>query len=133
MRRAAIAGSLLLPLVALGQACNSALTGGTQLESRRFLLGFRTEPASPRPGKFFTIEISVCPQAGVPAPETLAVDAVMPEHGHGMNYKAQVSAQTLDRYTAAGLMFHMPGRWELLFDVRSGDSTDRLTRAIVVQ
>ena len=133
MRRVALALCPLLPVVALGQACNPALPGGTQLESRRFLLGFRTEPASPKPGKYFAVEISVCPKAGVPAPGTLAVDAVMPEHGHGMNYKAQLNTQASGHYVASGLMFHMPGRWELFFDVRSGDRTDRLMRTIIVQ
>ena len=71
--------------------------------------------------------ITVCPKAGVPVPENVSIDALMPEHRHGMNYKARVATASAGRYRASGLMFHMPGHWEFVFDIRSGDETDRLT------
>jgi len=109
------------------------LAEGTQLESARFLVGFRTEPAAIAVGRYFTVEIAVCPKPGVAAPDSVAVDAHMPEHRHGMNYKTQVSAASIGHYRAAGLMFHMPGRWEFIFDMRSGGKTDRLVHSIVIQ
>jgi hypothetical protein len=45
------------------------------------------------------------------------VDAQMPEHRHGMNYRPTVSATGNGRYVAEGLLFHMPSRWQLRFDV----------------
>jgi hypothetical protein len=30
-------------------------------------------------------------------------------------------------------MFHMPGEWELVFDVRYGGETERLTHGLVVK
>jgi hypothetical protein len=30
-------------------------------------------------------------------------------------------------------MFHMPGRWELVFEVRADGTTDRLTRSITIE
>ena len=133
MRRCALAVILVMPCVALAQNCSPVLAGGTQLESARFLVGFRTEPQAISVGRHFTVEVAVCPKPGVPAPDSVGVDAHMPEHRHGMNYKAQVTAASAGHYRAAGLMFHMPGRWEIVFDVRSGDKTDRLTRSIVIQ
>ena len=43
----------------------------------------------------------------------------MPAHRHGMNYRATVSTLSPGVYRAEGLMFHMPGRWRVIFDRRS--------------
>jgi hypothetical protein len=37
------------------------------------------------------------------------------------------------RYRAEGLMFHMPGRWEFVFDVRAGGRTERLLRSVRIE
>lgn len=34
---------------------------------------------------------------------------------------------------AEGLLFHMPGRWEIVLDVRSGGKTDRLVRTVLIE
>jgi hypothetical protein len=41
----------------------------------------------------------------------------MPEHRHGMNYKPGIRPVGAGRFRAEGLMFHMPGRWEFVFDL----------------
>ena len=55
----------------------------------------------------------------------LSVDAAMPEHGHGMNRVPSVAALGDGRFRAEGLLFHMPGRWEIYFDVTRGAITER--------
>ena len=134
MRACVLAAALLAALPAAAQpACSAALPGGKQLESARFSLGYRPVPGAIAVGRHFALELAVCPKSGVQAPESVGVDAHMPEHRHGMNYKAQVGAAPGGRYKAEGLMFHMPGRWEFVFDVRSGGKTDRLTQSIVLE
>ncbi len=133
MRFCALAVILLQPCVAAAQACSAALPGGTELESVRFSLGFRTVPEIIAVGKHFAVEVAVCPKAGAGTPESIGIDAHMPEHRHGMNYRAQLTDLPGGRYRATGLMFHMPGRWEFIFDVRSGEKTDRLTLSTVVR
>lgn len=56
----------------------------------------------------------------------------MPAHGHGMNYKAEIKALGRGRFQADGLLFHMPGRWEIVFDVRSGGASDQITHNFVL-
>ena len=75
------------------------------------------------------MEAVVCaePPAAV---ATVRVDAQMPEHRHGMNYRPRVSARGDGLYVAEGLLFHMPGRWHLLFDVERGGRTERLEAEI---
>ena len=49
----------------------------------------------------------------------------MPEHGHGMNRVPRIEAKGGGRFRAEGLLFHMPGKWELYFDVTRGALTER--------
>lgn len=56
---------------------------------------------------------------------TLAVDATMPEHGHGMNRVPRVSRLADGRFAVEGMYFHMTGRWELYLDVTYGAWTER--------
>ncbi len=83
-------------------------------------------------GRHFAVEAVVCarPPAAVAA---VRVDAQMPEHRHGMNYRPRVSARGNGLYVAEGLLFHMPGRWQLLFDVERGGRTERLEAEIELE
>jgi len=119
--------------IAAAHACSPALAGGKLVESGRYSVGFRTHPEKIAVGKHFSVELMVCPKGGAKLAEHLRVDAHMPDHKHGMNYKAEVSPVSEGRYRANGLMFHMPGRWEFIFDVRAGGKTDRLTQSVVLE
>jgi cytochrome c peroxidase len=104
--------ALGLSLAGAAGACELPLRG-TQLESPRFSLVFRTEKITV--AKHFTLEVAACSKSGGRAPESLKVDATMPEHRHGMNYAPTVKKLGPGRWQAEGLMFHMPGRWEFVF------------------
>ncbi|HKX38465.1 MAG TPA: cytochrome c peroxidase [Burkholderiales bacterium] len=101
-------------------ACTPALEG-TRLESARHVLVYK--PSSLSVSQHFSIDIEACAKAG-PAPKTLKVDAHMPAHRHGMNYAPKVVALGPGRWRADGLMFHMPGKWELVFVVDGERITD---------
>lgn len=101
-----------------------------RIESRETLLAYRTVPAQVEVGELFALEAFVCSKAA--APTGLRIDAQMPAHRHGMNYRPKVVAQGGGRYRADGLMFHMSGRWQLVFDVERGTAAERLTRDLVV-
>ncbi len=98
-----------------------------------YVLAWRAVPAKIEIGSHFAVEAAVCPKAGGAAVTALGVDAEMPEHRHGMNYRARVTAKGEGRYVAEGLMFHMPGRWRLLFDVAAGSRRERLAQDVVVE
>lgn len=55
----------------------------------------------------------------------LAVDAAMPEHGHGMVRRPLVERVGDGHFVARGVLLHMSGRWELYFDVTRGAVTER--------
>ncbi|MBI5434338.1 MAG: hypothetical protein HZA52_16005 [Planctomycetes bacterium] len=55
----------------------------------------------------------------------LVVDAGMPEHKHGMARAPKQTRRPDGSFEATGMLFHMPGRWELYFDVVRGELTER--------
>ncbi|TWT40340.1 hypothetical protein RAS1_40480 [Phycisphaerae bacterium RAS1] len=55
----------------------------------------------------------------------LNVDADMPEHGHGMNTKPIITRTGPGRFTVGGLLFHMPGYWEVYLDITRDNRTER--------
>ena len=91
----------------------------------------------------FTIGVSVYEAPGrsrLAQNVILEVDATMPEHHHGMTLKPQVRAidgpevQDLlpghgamgnGRFDINGMLFHMPGRWEIHMDITHGAITER--------
>jgi len=103
--------ALGLSLAGAAGACIPPLAG-TLLESKRFVLAFKPEPVAV--AKHFKVEIAACSKSG-PPPESLKVEAAMPEHRHGMNYAPTVRKLGPGRWQADGLMFHMPGKWQFVF------------------
>ena len=97
-------------------------------ESARYAVFFRTDPAVVDVGKYFSVEAAACAKPGAPAPPGLKVDAQMPAHRHGMNSRAAVEQTGPGRFIARGLMFHMPGVWQFMFDVQGEDGAERATR-----
>lgn len=92
----------------------------------------------PRPtpvpvGQHFNLDFVVCAATPVRRDTAIQVDADMPAHRHGMNYRPTVSTVSPGVYRAEGLMFHMPGRWRVIFDLPLEGRTLRLTRELEVQ
>ena len=115
---------LLLALLApAAQACELPGGAAQSVKSQTYTVLYRTAPL--RVGEHFAVEFAVCP-----APESVRVDAWMPDHRHGMNYKPSIVALGAGRYRADGLLFHMGGRWELVFEVRSGGKSERLAHSV---
>ncbi len=104
-----------------------------RVESPRYTVVYRIDRAPIVVGRHFALDIIVCAKAGAPQPESLRVDARMPAHRHGMNYRVGVSAAEAGRYRAEGLLFHMPGHWEFLFDVVANGASERLSSGIELE
>ena len=128
MNRRPAAALLLAGALAVGTAqatCGDSLPATQRLlaEGSGLQVAFAPRPAPLVLGRHFALDIVVCASAGQPLPATLAVDADMPAHRHGMNYRATVTALGDGRFRADGLMFHMAGRWRILFDLPGPEGT----------
>ena len=107
----------------------TAAPGLQRLAEGPVTLLWRTEPAAPAVGQAFVLHVELCP-AGA---RLLRVDATMPEHRHGMNYRPSLHALAPGRWRADGLLWHMPGRWELRFEVEPPAGTAGATRQVLTQ
>lgn len=65
--------------------------------------------------KIFSMTLTVKSGGGEAAAlgEAPAVEAMMPEHQHGMNTKPVVESDSPGTYKVTGMLFHMPGLWTL--------------------
>jgi hypothetical protein len=129
--RAALAGVFV---AAPALACDPGLPGNdaARIEGQRYVVAWRPRPAPIRLGEFFALEIAVCARAGAEPPAALRVDAQMPEHRHGMNYRPSVVRAGDGRFVASGLLLHMPGRWEFSFDVRAAGQSETLRASVPI-
>jgi hypothetical protein len=122
---------------ALSSACGAAIccepapigADAARITGRSFVVDWRVEPAPLRLSEFFAVVVSACARAGQPV-SSVKVDATMPAHRHGMNYAPTVTSEAGGRFRASGLLLHMPGRWEITFDL-AGDSARETVRSIV--
>ena len=129
---------MLMGVLPAAWACNPELEGtkganAKKVESKNYAMIFRTHPEKIVIGQHFLVDLALCAKDGAAAPESVRVDAHMPEHRHGMNYKTTVTSSGAGKYRAEGLMFHMPGRWEYIFEVRAAGATERRTTNVVLQ
>jgi hypothetical protein len=127
--RFVVAATLAL-LPAIAEACDP--TGlPERVTAPGVTLAWRAEPAL-TVGAPHVLDVAACGTDGT-ALRLLAVDAFMPGHGHGTNYRTEVVAQSPGRYRAEGLLLHMPGRWQILFDVETTSGKQRLVQEIDVE
>ncbi len=115
-------------------ACGESLGADAhRIDNARYSVVYRPVPAPIAVGEHFAVDFAICPKAGATAPREVRVDANMPAHRHGMNYRPTVVRARDGTYRAEGLMFHMPGRWDLTFDVIAGNTTERLASTLDVR
>ena len=93
-------------------------------------IAWRTDPDPLRVDSHFALEIRACAREAITA---IAVDAQMPEHRHGMNYKPTLTRSGAEGWRAEGLLFHMPGKWEITFVVTTAQGAQRYLHAMLLR
>lgn len=104
-----------------------------------YWLVFASTPTPIPLNETFALELEVYPGRGS-EPSTwpkdrvrdveVAFNAWMPDHQHGMNVTPRIVTVGPGRFRVEGLLFHMPGEWEMHFDLTRGAITER-TRATI--
>jgi hypothetical protein len=118
----------LLPaaLVALLAACGAESAPRPAVHkfssnAGKFQVALQSRPSPIPMNEPFDVSFTVTPAEGI----GVEVDARMPAHFHGMNRTAKLSRQPDGSWKAEGLLFHMPGHWELYVDITRGGVTER--------
>jgi len=63
----------------------------------------------------------------------IAVEARMPTHNHGMNLRPRVTAIGDGQFQVEGMLFHMPGLWQIFVDVSHKGVTERAVFDVTVE
>ncbi|MEP4194111.1 MAG: hypothetical protein ABJL99_00585 [Aliishimia sp.] len=106
-----------------GWACEPGLGAVPMLAKENAPAVYLTVPAPPV-SEPFDIELQFCGDI-----TTVSVSAIMPAHQHGMNYFPKIEAREDGVVGVSGMVFHMPGIWQI--QVSSG--TASYTHDITVQ
>jgi hypothetical protein len=118
----ALLAPLLTSVQAVAASCGEQLppahrvlvegNGQVRGEPAGVTVAFFPDPAPWAVSRHFALRGQLCG-----AGRLLRVDADMPAHRHGMNYRPTLSLQPDGHFLAQGLLLHMPGRWRLRFEI----------------
>jgi hypothetical protein len=131
VKLAAVLAVLLAASVA--EACQPPVpfTPRHRLEAPGVVVAFSTLPPKIVVGRHFSVEAYLCADEG--SVSLTRVDATMPEHRHGMNYRTRLAVKQAGQYLAEGFLFHMPGTWQFVFDVEHQGKRLRLTSDVLIE
>lgn len=122
-----LTATLFLTSPALAICHVDALPENQRAESSSFIVGYRLEPDRIEVANHFSVLLDVCRKDGAPYAGTPVVDAHMPVHRHGMNYRPKITKLDDGTFRADGFLFHMPGKWQFKIDIMDGNVSERIT------
>jgi len=115
-------------------ACPPNAADGTVVRKGDLLLAYRLAGKTERipMAQHFTLEVQLCDKDGVSAARLHKTDATMPEHRHGMNYRPLITPLGGGRFRVEGMMLHMAGHWQLVFEVQVGKEMLQLSHDVQI-
>ena len=117
--------------------CGPAEPPGTRVvrsNAGGYDVAIRTLPPEVPLNAPFAVRVMITPKDGGSTSDlAVEVDAGMPEHFHGMNTAPRVTRAADGAFLAEGLLFHMPGLWELRVDITRGPRSERAQTDIVLK
>ncbi len=111
-------------------ACPAAEQGFQRLASGDAEVAYRWDPAELKVGRFFAAEVVACKAPSSEPVREIRIDATMPAHGHGMNYRPAAAQSAPGHYKFTGLMLHMAGTWRVTIDLVQGAKRTRLMHEV---
>jgi hypothetical protein len=127
MRAAGAAILLMLAAASPSLACADIPVQARMVDGSHFRLVVLADPMPIPLNAPFALDIQLCDGRMAEMPRLVAVDAWMPAHKHGMNYAPTLTKLDWGHYRAEGLLLHMPGEWEFVFDFAGLDQGERLS------
>ncbi len=103
-------------------------------ENKKFILSYQTVREKIPVNKIHEWLLSLKTPGGEPiSGAEITLDGDMPQHGHGLPTKPEVTQDLGNgEYVAEGVQFSMPGWWVMKFTVRAGGEVDTVTFNLVV-
>ena len=118
---------LILAPALLGPAQACELSGAETVDlGDGMILLHRTGNQPPVAGRHFTLQFRICRGGKTLKPDRFKIDAKMPAHNHGMNYRVAIDTALDGHIEASGLLFHMPGHWQVRVDFTVDDAIQQV-------
>lgn len=98
-----------------------------------YYVRYTIEPTPLKLQQTFAIKVAVFTDAALTQPArdiSLTVDGRMPQHRHGMNTEPVIQTLAPGVFQVEGMLFHMAGRWQLIFDMTRDGETVRAQTAL---
>jgi hypothetical protein len=109
----------------LSEAC--FLRGGARFQiDEQTVVYARFSDSAPLLSEHFSLYLLICKNDQPWSPTTLKIDAIMPDHGHGMNYRPEIIRVDPGRYEVHGLLLHMPGKWQFDVDLKQNGNRQKV-------
>ena len=131
--------ALALAVLAVTAGCMSppknldlALTRSTV--DNKYVVTLQPPPEPVAINQLHAWQVKLTSPAGMPvANARIKVDGGMPQHGHGLPTRPQVTRELPDgRYLIEGMKFSMTGWWEIKLAIDGPEGADRVTFNTVV-
>lgn len=116
---------LLCSILAFLASCTPESEFVGQTPDGRYEITIQPTPDPIPLNALFTLDLKVKKNEGgaLQAGTTILVDATMPDHNHGMNTLPVVQpGKEQGSYVVQGMLFHMPGLWEISVKIQEGDA-----------
>lgn len=136
-----VARVVLTAILALAHAACSSVPQDLDVSLRhpsaqgRYVVELTPPEATPAINQLHAWHIQLRAADGAPVPGArIAVDGGMPEHGHGLPTRPQVTPEGTDgTYVMDGVKFSMTGRWEIKLAIDAPAGADTVTFNTVVR
>ena len=107
-----------------------------QSANQQYFVAFRTTPDPIPLNEPFQMHVRVFDNSQPPQPVEgvdLSVDARMPHHRHGMNREPMITRLQGGEFIVQNMLLHMPGYWELYFDIERDGVTERAQTSVELE
>ena len=102
--------------------------------AKKFIVALQPPATPPAVNQMHSWQIKLTSPTGAPITHAhIAVDGGMPQHGHGLPTRPQVTQELADgTYLLEGMKFSMTGWWEIKLAIDSLEGADKVTFNTVV-
>lgn len=98
-------------------------------QAKKFIVTVQPPAAPPAINQIHSWQVKLSSPSGAPISHArISVDGGMPQHGHGLPTRPQVTRELADgTYLLEGMKFSMTGWWEIKLAIDAPEGTDKVT------
>jgi hypothetical protein len=98
-------------------------------QDKKFVVAMQPPTTPPAINQIHSWQVKLSTPDGAPVTHArINVDGGMPQHGHGLPTRPQVTRELADgTYLGEGMKFSMTGWWEIKLAIQTADAADKVT------